>query len=251
MRGNRRWWIVAFSAPMLFNAWWGQIEIFSMIGLFLGLLVLQKKVHSGWMGIAWLLLGIKIQTNYGLIFLFTYWLWRQQGLKAILLSILSGGSIIGLTLMIWPGWPTQLMSVYGTTQFGYSNASLWPFGLIAWPIALIPLRMDSNRRLRMIAAASLLGSPYFTLHHCLILMILSDSPWLLLISWLPIVMIFQTRDWAMYAWIIPLSVLVVELFKTANLISHTPPPTHPRTTTPNPPPPTPLPTESQPPPGPT
>jgi hypothetical protein len=214
MRGNRRWWLVVASSPMLFNAWWGQVEIFTLLGLMVGLLVLQKKLHPAWLGVAWLLLSIKIQTNYGLILLFTYWFWREQGWRALAPGALIGAAALALTLVVWPGWIFKLFNVYGNTWFGFANASLWPYGLIAWPIALLPAPINSARRLRMVAAASLLGTPYFTLHHCLALMTLSDYPVGLALSWLPMLMIFQTRDWAMYAWVIPLGILALDLFKT-------------------------------------
>jgi hypothetical protein len=214
MRGNRRWWLVVASSPMLFNAWWGQVEIFTLLGLATGLLVLEKKLHPVWFGAAWLLLGIKIQTNYGLILLFTFWFWRERGWRALLPAALLSTGVFALTLLIWPGWILRLFNVYGKTWFGFANASLWPYGLIAWPLALLPAPVDSSRRLRMVAAASLLGTPYFTLHHCLALMTLSDYPVVLAISWLPMLMIFQTRDWSMYAWVIPAAILAIDLYKT-------------------------------------
>ena len=63
----------------------------------------------------------------------------------------------------------------------------------------------------MVAAAALLGSPYFTLHHCLLVMLLCDYPAQLALSWLPMVMIFQTEDWAMYASIIPAGILLFDV----------------------------------------
>jgi hypothetical protein len=45
-------------------------------------------------------------------------------------------------------------------------------------------------------------------------MTLSDYPLGLAISWLPMIMIFQTRDWAMYAWVIPMSIVAIDLLKT-------------------------------------
>jgi len=213
MRGNPRWWLVVASSPMLFNAWWGQVEIFTLLGLATGLLVMEKKLHPAWLGAMWLLLGIKPQTNYGLILLFTFWFWRQRGWRAFIPGVMVSAGIVALTLLIWPSWIRQLFNVYRKTWFGFANASLWPYGLVAWPLALLPAPVDASRRLRMVAAASLLSTPYFTLHHCLALMTLSDYPAGLVISWLPMLMIFQTRDWSMYAWVMPVAILAMDLFK--------------------------------------
>jgi hypothetical protein len=214
LRGNSRWWVVVASSPLIFNAWWGQVEVFSLLGILTGLLVLQKKLPAVWIAAVWLLLGVKIQTNYGLILLLSFWFIRQQGLKALMPGILASAGVVAVTLLLWPGWPALLVGVYGNTQFGYSNASLWPYGIAAWPLALLAKPVDSSRRLRMVAAASLLGTPYFTLHHCLTLIVLTDSPATLPLTWLPMIMIFQTRDWAMYAWVIPLTILIFEAIQS-------------------------------------
>ncbi len=213
LRGNHRWWVIVLSSPLLFNAWWGQVEIFSLLGILVALLVLNNRLPDVWLGVVWLLLGVKLQANYGLILLITFWFIRQRGFKALIPALLVSAGAISLTLLVWPGWPARLFAIYKETVFGFANASLWPYGLLAWPLALLPFPMSSERRLRLVAAASLLGSPYFTLHHCLGLIALADSIWLLPLSWLPMLMIWQTRDWSTYAWIIPMAVLVSELYK--------------------------------------
>lgn len=210
LRGNFRWWVVVLSSPLLFAAWWGQVEVFSLIGLVLGAAALDPKRHPGWMGAAWMLLSIKIQSNYGLIFLLAFWFYKFRGLRAFLPAGGVCAAIFSVTWLIWPGWIMRLFEVYGQTRFGYANASLWPWGAAAWLPALLYRPSDTWGRMRAVAAASLLGSPYFTLHHCLVLVVLTDTPWLLLLTWLPIVMIFQTRDWSQYAWVIPLVILIAE-----------------------------------------
>lgn len=210
LRGNFRWWVVVLSSPLIFAAWWGQVEIFSLLGLILGVAALDRKMHPAWMGLAWLLLAIKIQSNYGLILLLAVWLTKYHGWRAFIPAGFVCASVFGLTLLIWPGWILRLLQVYGQTSFGFANASLWPWGLLAWPLVLLHHPRDGWGRLRTVAAASLLASPYFTLHHCLVLMILTDIPWQLLLSWLPMLMIVQTEDWSQYAWTIPLVILAVD-----------------------------------------
>lgn len=212
LRSNQHWWVILLCSPMVFNNWWGQIEVLSILGILIGLLLLEEKIPDGWIAAVWLLLGAKIQINYGLILLFTFWFYRKRGLKAFRPGLLVFAIEVGLTMVIWPFWPVRLISVYKVTQFGAANASRWPYGMIAWIPALLPIRMGASQRLRLTAAGSLLGTPYFTLHHCLGLLLLSDYAWQLPLSWLPIIMIYHTRDWSMYAWIIPLTILIYDCF---------------------------------------
>jgi hypothetical protein len=46
LRGNQRWWIVLLCSLMIFNNWWGQVEIFTILGIGIGLLLLNKKIHA-------------------------------------------------------------------------------------------------------------------------------------------------------------------------------------------------------------
>jgi len=213
MRGNRRWWVVVFSAPSLYNAWWGQIEILSILGLAIALLALQKKLSPAWLGLTWLMLAIKPQINYGLILVLLLWCWHALGWRALLPGFSISLLLFGLTLMLWPGWIPRLIDVYRHTQLGLSKASVCPYGLLAWPLALLPVPMAPERRLRMVCAASLMGTPYFTLHHCVTLMALTDVPWALVLTWLPMVMIGYTRDWAMYAGVIPAGIFLYDLYQ--------------------------------------
>lgn len=215
MRGNQNWWLVIASSAFIYNAWWGQIEIFSIIGLALCMLVLGKKISPFWLGIAWLLMVIKPQVNYGLIILFIWWIWRNQGIKVLVLASISFLLVILITFLLFPGWLGRLINTLLTLQSGDANAAVWPWGLGAWLIALIPLKVKSDIRMRMVAASTLLGSPYFTLHHCTSLLVLTDHPYGLMLSWLPIIMITSTRDWARYAWIIPVGILAIDLLRVA------------------------------------
>lgn len=211
MRGNQRWWLVIASSAFIYNAWWGQIEVFSVIGLALSMLVLKKKIPSSWLGIAWLLMIIKPQVNYGLVVLFIWWIWRNQGARFLVPPTIVFISIVTLSFILFPGWLERLTTTLQNLQSGESNATLWPWGLIVWPMALLPIWTNPFTRMRLVAAATLLGSPYFTLHHCVTLLVLTDHPYGLLLSWIPFIMIIRTRDWGRYAWVIPIGILLIEL----------------------------------------
>lgn len=114
--GNRRWWVVVFSAPMIWNVWLGQIEVFSIFGLILGGLVLQKRVHPAWLGIAWLALTTKPQVGLGPLLLIAWWVWREQGWKALLWSVPVVSIAIAATFLVWPDWPLRWIINYQETH---------------------------------------------------------------------------------------------------------------------------------------
>lgn len=225
LRGNHRWWLVVASSAFLYNAWWGQIEVFSVIGLALSLLIIDRRISIGWLGIAWLLMAVKPQVNYGMIILFLWWIWKTHGIKSLLLPSIIFLFVASTTVIIFPGWIDRLLITLKSLISGDANASVWPYGLLAWPLVILSRTSNFNTKIRMVAAATLLGSPYFTLHHCLTLLVLTDSPIGLILSWLPIVMIAITRDWSQFAWIIPLGIMFSDLWnlwkvKMDKIISH-------------------------------
>jgi hypothetical protein len=195
-----------------YNAWWGQIELLSILGLALGLMILEEELPDLWMGAVWLLMGAKLQVSWGLLLVITYWFWKKRGWRSFIPGIIFSGSIIAITYLVWPGWLSRWISTVRITGVGQANAAIFPYGLLALPLAFFPRPMPRLQRLRCVAAATLLSSPYFTLHHCLTLISLQDRPWVLAISWLPVIMIFTTRDWAQYSWVIPVVLISVEWF---------------------------------------
>lgn len=206
-----KWWIVVFSAPMVWNVWLGQIEVFPIIGLLLSELVWRRRIHPLWLGAAWLGLLTKPQVGAGLLLVIGYWIWREQGWRAILWAAASSCGIALLTLALWPGWPLRWLIALRDLNPSWWNAAIWPYGLLALPLAFLSTAQPI-RRLRLVGAATLLASPYFALYHCAALLTLADSAWALALSWLPVVLgMTFFGEWMKLGWLLPFSILVMDL----------------------------------------
>ena len=140
--GNTRWWLVACSAPMVWSIWLGQIEVFPLVGLVVGGLVLQRKIDSTWLGIACLALMTKPQVGYGILLFFLYRTWSDKdlGLQALLKALIPIAGVLVLTVLIWPEWPLNWLRTLREFQPTWWNAAVWPYGLLGWPVALAAAR---------------------------------------------------------------------------------------------------------------
>jgi hypothetical protein len=209
---NRSWWIVAASAPMLWNIWLGQIEVFPIFGILISTLVINKKLNTGWLAIAWLALATKPQVGLGALVLVTWWVVSIQGWRELLLPVIIAIIILAVTILIWPGWPVSWLAHIQKFQATWWNASIWPYGLVAWPLALLPRSVDYKHRLRMVNAATLLGSPYFAHYHSVTLLTLCDQPFALLLSWIPVgLFTILGIGWMRLAWIFPAAILLIDV----------------------------------------
>lgn len=210
---NRYWFLVLFSLPAVHTMWLGQIEFMAVAGLLIGWLVSERKIHPAWMGGAWLLLMVKPQIGLGGCLLLTYWLVKEQGWKAFGWACLPAASLFGLTFLLWPGWLSRFL---GTVGEFVGNSAIWPYGLFAWVLALLPFKTSSKlQRLRMFTAATLLGSPYFTFYHATPLFVLVEKPWLIAASYFPLLIrwIFPAASWDWWFWVGPAIVLLVDGFQ--------------------------------------
>lgn len=213
--GNRRWWIAVLSAAMLWNIWLGQIEVVAVAGLIAGGLVLQKKAHPAWLGAAWLAFATKPQVGLGPLLLITWWVWRDQGWKALLWGLAAALPVVAVTFALWPNWLARWIgNVLSAEHTPNWVAAVWPYGLVGIPLALIPQGITRVKRLRMVVAATLLASPYFGLYHTVALLALTPSPLALGLSWL---LVFPanllSRDWMTWGWILPAAVLGVDFVR--------------------------------------
>jgi hypothetical protein len=210
--GGKWWWVAVFGAPLVWNIWLGQIEVFPVAGLLLSGLVWKRRLHPLWLGLAWLGLLTKPQVGAGLLLIISAWVWQEQGKKAIFWAGLSAMGVILLTLALWPGWLFRWVAAVRALQPGWWNAALWPYGLAALPLAFLPLAMPPERRLRMVGAATLLSSPYFALYHCLTLTTLADTPLALAFSWLPVILgATLGGEWMKWGWLLPVSMLIMDV----------------------------------------
>ncbi|MFW5691766.1 MAG: hypothetical protein ACOCX3_00285 [Chloroflexota bacterium] len=213
------WWITIYSVPMLWNLWLGQIELMAVAGAAIGWLVIQRRLPVAWLGLAGLLLVIKVQVGWGLALLYVWWLWRDRGWHALITPAIVAVDLILVTLVIYPGWTAHWLA--SLEQLGpqdlYFNSAIFPLGLVAWAFALLPVKMGRLRRARLIAAATLLGSPYFANYHCTTLMSMQNRPLMLVVSWLTVVPLLlfvgERYTWAQsFAWLIPAALIALELW---------------------------------------
>lgn len=205
-------WVVAvLNSAMLWNVWLGNIEGFMIAGLGLGYLVLQRKLHPIWWGLAAVALFSKPQVGIGLIVLFTFWIWKEQGFRRLAFSMIPVVLIAITCSLIWPGWIEQLIHNSLNTTYDWWNGSIYPWGLVAWIPALLPINMPQIRRMRLVSAATLLSSPYLALYHCATMLTLYNKKFMLLLSYIVIFLgYFFTENWMKLAWVLPLAAVLNE-----------------------------------------
>jgi hypothetical protein len=92
---------------------------------------------------------------------------------------------------------------------------IWPYGLLAWIPVLLAYRAEKLVKLRLFAAATLLGSPHFHLYHSVPLLSMVGEPSLIVFSYLPLLMqITISGDaWLQWNWLVPAAVLAVDLYR--------------------------------------
>lgn len=203
--GDQRWWIPVMSHSFVVNIWLGQIEVVALIGVGLAWLVMQKKLHPAWLGIAMLGLLAKIQVGAGLALLFAFWIWREQGLRPLIIGAAASLAVVAATLVIYPGWPADYLVAIQTLapQDQIWNGAIFPYGLLLIPVALYPGDVGKIRRARMFACITLLASPYFAWYHPATAMLLETRVSLMWLSWvdaLPRIFLGYKRN----GWLLPL-----------------------------------------------
>lgn len=213
-----RWWVAMLSVPFWWTLWLGQIEALVVAGGALGWLVIQRRWPAGLMGLAGLLLLVKFQAGWGLAALFGWWLWRDRGWRAMLAAASMAAGLLLLSLVIYPDWPALWLDSLNTLspQSRFFNSAIFPLGLMAWPLALLPISMGRDRRARLVASATLLGSPYFANYHTLTLLSMTNRPMVTALTWLtvlPMVLFIGERyTWAQsFGWLIPVGVMALDL----------------------------------------
>lgn len=165
--------VVMLSFQLFFVLYFGQIT-----GVIAGALALQAwaLTHDRW-DIAGLGMAVAISKyQLGIPLSLTILLladinWRER-LRVLFVPAL----VIVLSLLIYPEWPLRsLNSILQNPPNDYGNISLWRwigFGaLILWVPTLI-LKMDSSRRLVLIAATAALALPYFQQTDLLFLLVM-------------------------------------------------------------------------------
>lgn len=205
--GNK-WYTVIATACALRVAWDGQVEALVFAGVALAWLVIAKRMSVLWMGAAWLLMLIKPQVTLIVVAVFVFWQWRDTGIESVIMSACVAFVIVSITMMLWPGWTGNFI----TNNIPFHappgvNVSVFPFGLLALPLVLIP-GLDRLGRLRVALAVSLLISPYLQMYHATTLLGVSGSITAAALSWLSLIDIRLIL-------IVPLSTIGAELVRVA------------------------------------
>ncbi|PJF29857.1 MAG: hypothetical protein CUN52_06230 [Phototrophicales bacterium] len=208
--GGRWLWAIS-SVPFLWTIWLGQIEFIALMGVMLGWLVVHYHLHPLWMGVALIALITKVQVGWGIAVLFIFWLLIERRWWDLLYTVATALIILLITLLIYPNWiPLWLDSLRQLSPSGrYFDSSIFPIGLLAWGIALMPIRASKLQRLRLVACATLLGSPYFANYHCMTVVAITPRPAYWFVSWLTVIPML-IADNQRLAWIIPLTILFGE-----------------------------------------
>ncbi len=157
-------WLIFPSFPALWMLVYGQIDGWVMLGVAIGAWAIQSK-KPYYQGVATLLLFLKphVGAVLALIYLIWQWNWRSfvVSISVCLLSLIFFG-------VKWPiEWVTRLLfetSLASQAQGfsgdanSFNNVGLFPYGLMAWLLLLIPY--PKEEKIAAIVAASILSSPY-------------------------------------------------------------------------------------------
>lgn len=220
-----RWTVALMSMPLLWTVWLGQIELVGVMGAALGWLVVQRKLPPAWFGIALIALLTKPQVGAGLALLFTWWLYRDRGWRPLLWAGLVAGGVGVFTLLVQPDWVGLWIDRLQRLDPGsrYFSSAVFPWGLLAVPLALLPRPVGRIQRARLVAAVTLLASPYFATYHCLTLMTLERRPVVTLVSWLTVAPMLLA-DNQTFGWLIPGTVLLLDAWAITRGRGKHPPP---------------------------
>lgn len=181
---------VLLSFPTLWLLWYGQIDGFVALGVALGLWAVRQEKPI-WLGLALLLLLVKPHIGAPLALIYFLWSrsWRALAVAA---------AVFLLSLVVWrPDWPIiwirSLLQFANppagatiTTAGQETNISLFPYGLVAWLVVLLP--MPRTERAIAALAATFLSVPYAPTYSLLALLVLPVPWWVYGLSSVPLVM---------------------------------------------------------------
>ena len=208
--GNRRWYLVPFTAVAIWNMWLGQVEAIHVIGVTLGYLIITKRLRVEWLGLAVAFMADKPQVGLLAIPLMSFLAYQVYG-PGILRALLVFVSYTLVTLIVFPNWIINWLDVMRHfDQSVYWNSSIFPYGLVA--LLLVVKRSDSKNWTRRALAATLLASPYFALYHATSLLIFEESPEVLIGTWAVVLFGVATGSIGTFGWLIPAFILVREFY---------------------------------------
>jgi hypothetical protein len=163
-------------------------------------------------GVAGALLLTKVQVGGGLALLFAFWIWREQGIRAVTWAVFTGLAIVALTLVIYPNWPVDYIHALQmlNPKNQWWSVDIFPYGLIFLLLAFIPGEVGKLRRARMIGAATLLASPYFAWYHASTVMLIETRTSLMWVSWLDVLR-RALLGTTVLGWFLPACILLTDV----------------------------------------
>jgi hypothetical protein len=169
------------SAHMMWILWWGQIEVWGVLGLILGAVALGMQEREKEQAYAWLVMfaelvmaSFKPQISFVPVAMMWWWSGRQRWRSLAAMLVL-----FALSLFIWGPWPLwyiqSIFNFVGDQHAGPWSASI---GLIALPLLIPALLAPLSREKRVIAlaATAYLVSPYMPYYSTLPLLLFA-VPW--------------------------------------------------------------------------
>jgi hypothetical protein len=186
-------YLVLLSFPALWIFWYGQMDGFVMLGAALGWWAVNAGCDPArkpyWLGLAFLLLLSKPHLGAPLAAIYFFWSrdWRTLALM---------GAVFLASLAIWGiGWPAAWLNTLFSLARSYpvgkdvldlrSNISLYPYGLMAWLAALIP--MPRLEKIITVFSATIVSVPYAPTYSLLSLLVFPIPAWAYIFSSAPVV----------------------------------------------------------------
>lgn len=157
-------WLIFPSFPALWMLVYGQIDAYVALGVGLGAWAIRFK-KPYWQGVAILLLCLK--PHVGGILALVYLVW-QRDWRAFVIGVIVGLLSLAFFGLWWPiEWVNRLLfessvaaqgAGFSNQDNSFNNIGLFPFGLLFWPLVLIPY--SRTQKIPAIISASILSSPY-------------------------------------------------------------------------------------------
>ncbi|OGO29452.1 MAG: hypothetical protein A2W33_06795 [Chloroflexi bacterium RBG_16_52_11] len=183
LTGSNRF-AVLISFPAFWILWYGQLDGFVLLGVALGLWALQHKKPVA-VGVSILLLLAKPHIGGPLALIYFLRSMKRDTIMVIGLAFL-------ITMVLW-GWDWPLIWIRNLVTLPQAdlvihrtNISLYPWGLLAWLVLLIP--MSQTEQAITAISATLLSIPYAPTYSILSLLVLPIPWWAYLISSAPFIL---------------------------------------------------------------
>ena len=155
-------WMLFLSFPYAWTLFYGQIDGLVVGGLALAFWAMRREKHY-WTGAGLILASIKPQV--ALPQMVAVWWWSKSRWKPLVIPAV----VVGVSFLRWgfwiPDWFNGLFNTRDLTDLS-RNLSWWPWigPLAAGIFLLVPwLPVDRPRKILALAAATMMGVPYFPL----------------------------------------------------------------------------------------